>query len=196
VSPFARVAEPEEIAAVVTVLAGADAEWISGAVLDTNGAVLPPLSAPRHAAVHDLEPRLAATHGKLLRLHRVMGATPHPRLNIRATDASATSPPRNNASSRSTPNSPPDRPTTSRGTDQRTRRTLARAHQQQATGDWHPLFPNPVVAESLLDRLINTQPPGLHERPSYRPNKQFRSVADDKNTTTQGRTSPEPPPAE
>ena len=23
-------------------------------------------------------------------------------------------------------------------------------------GDWYPLFPNPVVAESLLDRLINT----------------------------------------
>jgi len=22
--------------------------------------------------------------------------------------------------------------------------------------DWYPLFPNPVVAESLLDRLINT----------------------------------------
>ncbi|MFI1169250.1 hypothetical protein ACH4UM_38240 [Streptomyces sp. NPDC020801] len=25
----------------------------------------------------------------------------------------------------------------------------------RAPGDWYPLFPNPVVAESLLDRLIN-----------------------------------------
>ena len=24
-----------------------------------------------------------------------------------------------------------------------------------SAGDWYPLFPNPVVAESLLDRLIN-----------------------------------------
>jgi DNA replication protein DnaC len=37
--------------------------------------------------------------------------------------------------------------------------------------DWYPLFPNPVVAESVLDRLINT----AHHIPmngrSYRPNK-------------------------
>ena len=26
----------------------------------------------------------------------------------------------------------------------------------RAPKDWYPLFPNPVVAESLLDRLINT----------------------------------------
>lgn len=26
----------------------------------------------------------------------------------------------------------------------------------RAPSDWYPLFPNPVVAESLLDRLINT----------------------------------------
>ncbi|MFJ2235078.1 ATP-binding protein [Streptomyces sp. NPDC087859] len=26
----------------------------------------------------------------------------------------------------------------------------------QAPSDWYPLLPNPVVAESLLDRLINT----------------------------------------
>ena len=25
-----------------------------------------------------------------------------------------------------------------------------------APDDWYPLFPNPVVAESLLDRVINT----------------------------------------
>ena len=26
----------------------------------------------------------------------------------------------------------------------------------RAPADWYPLFPNPVVAESLLDRVINT----------------------------------------
>jgi DNA replication protein DnaC len=31
--------------------------------------------------------------------------------------------------------------------------------------DWCPLFSNPVVAESLLDRLINTSHQVLHERP-------------------------------
>jgi hypothetical protein len=28
----------------------------------------------------------------------------------------------------------------------------------RAPKDWYPLFPNPVVTESLLDRLINTSP--------------------------------------
>lgn len=37
--------------------------------------------------------------------------------------------------------------------------------------DWYPLFPNPVVAESLLDRLINTSHQVLMNGPSYRPNK-------------------------
>jgi DNA replication protein DnaC len=36
--------------------------------------------------------------------------------------------------------------------------------------DWYPLFPNPVVAESLLDRLINTSHQVLMTGPSYRPN--------------------------
>lgn len=31
--------------------------------------------------------------------------------------------------------------------------------------DWCPLFPNPVVAESLLDRLINTSYQVTHGRP-------------------------------
>src|SRR6478609_2323907 len=35
--------------------------------------------------------------------------------------------------------------------------------------DWYPLFPNPVVAESLLDRLINTSHQVLMDGPSYRP---------------------------
>jgi len=37
--------------------------------------------------------------------------------------------------------------------------------------DWYPLFPNPVVAESLLDRLINTSHQVFTNGPSYRPNK-------------------------
>jgi DNA replication protein DnaC len=37
--------------------------------------------------------------------------------------------------------------------------------------DWYPLFPNPVVAESLLDRLINSSHQVFMNGPSYRPNK-------------------------
>jgi DNA replication protein DnaC len=37
--------------------------------------------------------------------------------------------------------------------------------------DWYSLFPNPVVAESLLDRLINTSHQILMDGPSYRPRK-------------------------
>ena len=41
----------------------------------------------------------------------------------------------------------------------------------RAPADWYPLFPNPVVAESLLDRLINTSHQVCMNGPSYRPNK-------------------------
>ncbi|MFE8950673.1 IS21-like element helper ATPase IstB [Streptomyces sp. NPDC007856] len=41
----------------------------------------------------------------------------------------------------------------------------------RAPSDWYPLFPNPVVAESLLDRLINTSHQVMMNGPSYRPNK-------------------------
>lgn len=37
--------------------------------------------------------------------------------------------------------------------------------------DWYPLFPNPVVAESVLDRLINTAHHIHLDGRSYRPNK-------------------------
>jgi DNA replication protein DnaC len=40
--------------------------------------------------------------------------------------------------------------------------------------DWYPLFPNPVIAESLLDRLINTSHALLVDGPSYRPRKRPR----------------------
>jgi len=39
----------------------------------------------------------------------------------------------------------------------------------RSPADWYPLFPNPVVAESLLDRLINTSHQVLMTGPSYRP---------------------------
>jgi DNA replication protein DnaC len=41
----------------------------------------------------------------------------------------------------------------------------------RAPVDWYPLFPNPVVAESLLDRLINTSHQVFMNGPSYRPDK-------------------------
>ena len=41
----------------------------------------------------------------------------------------------------------------------------------RAPKDWYPLFPNPVVAESLLDRLINTSHQVLMDGPSFRPRK-------------------------
>jgi len=41
----------------------------------------------------------------------------------------------------------------------------------RAPADWYPLFPNPVVAESLLDRLINNSHQCFMNGPSYRPNQ-------------------------
>ncbi|MFF3411389.1 ATP-binding protein [Streptomyces sp. NPDC002742] len=41
----------------------------------------------------------------------------------------------------------------------------------RAPSYWYPLFPNPVVAESLLDRLIDTSHQVIMNGPSYRPNK-------------------------
>ena len=49
--------------------------------------------------------------------------------------------------------------------------------------DWYPLFPNPVVAESLLDRLINTSHQVFMNGPSYRPNNRPRSTAHDRKET-------------
>ena len=51
--------------------------------------------------------------------------------------------------------------------------------------DWYPLFPNPVVAESLLDRLINTSHQVLMDGPSYRPRKR-PGRADSTPTPTTG----------
>ncbi|GAS93714.1 IstB domain-containing protein ATP-binding protein, partial [Mycolicibacterium canariasense] len=43
--------------------------------------------------------------------------------------------------------------------------------------DWYNLFPNPAVAESLLDRLINTSHQILMDGPSYRPRKRPGATA-------------------
>nr|WP_283112303.1 ATP-binding protein [Streptomyces halobius] len=48
----------------------------------------------------------------------------------------------------------------------------------RAPSDWYPLFPNPVVAESLLDRLINTSHQVIMSGPSYRPNKRPKNHTD------------------
>ena len=52
----------------------------------------------------------------------------------------------------------------------------------RAPADWYPLFPNPVVAESLLDRLINTSHQVFMNGPSYRPNKRPGRVVPTGNT--------------
>ncbi|CAO5171542.1 transposase [Frankia sp. AiPs1] len=41
--------------------------------------------------------------------------------------------------------------------------------------DWYPLFPNPAVAESLLDRLVNAAHQVVMNGQSYRPHKRPRN---------------------
>jgi DNA replication protein DnaC len=53
---------------------------------------------------------------------------------------------------------------------ERTGRSLVLT-SNRAPADWYPLFPNPVVAESLLDRLINNSHQIFMNGPSYRPRK-------------------------
>lgn len=54
----------------------------------------------------------------------------------------------------------------------------------RAPTDWYPLFPNPVVAESLLDRLINNSHQVFMNGPSYRPNKRPGRVVPQRKETT------------
>jgi DNA replication protein DnaC len=54
----------------------------------------------------------------------------------------------------------------------------------RAPQDWYPLFPNPVVAESLLDRVINNSHQVFMNGPSYRPSKRPGRVATTPDTTT------------
>jgi DNA replication protein DnaC len=53
----------------------------------------------------------------------------------------------------------------------------------RAPADWYPLFPNPVVAESLLDRVINTSHQVFMNGPSYRPNQRPGRVVPTGNTS-------------
>ncbi|MEU4173063.1 ATP-binding protein [Streptomyces sp. NPDC026665] len=46
----------------------------------------------------------------------------------------------------------------------------------RSPSDWYPLFPDPVVAESLLDRVINTSHQVIMNGPSYRPNKRPKTA--------------------
>jgi DNA replication protein DnaC len=55
-------------------------------------------------------------------------------------------------------------------TERQTRGSLVLTSNRSAI-DWYPLFPNPVVAESVLDRLINTAHHLHLDGRSYRPNK-------------------------
>jgi DNA replication protein DnaC len=54
----------------------------------------------------------------------------------------------------------------------------------RAPADWYPLFPNPVVAVSLLDRLINTSHQVLMNGPGYRPHKAPGRVTPTGKTST------------
>ena len=58
------------------------------------------------------------------------------------------------------------------------------ATSNRAPADWYPLFPNPVVAESLLDRLINTSHQVFMNGPSYRPNKRPGAAVPQSTTKT------------
>jgi DNA replication protein DnaC len=49
----------------------------------------------------------------------------------------------------------------------------------RAPSDWYPLFPNPVVAESLLDRVIDNSHQVIMNGPSYRPNKRPKCTIKD-----------------
>jgi DNA replication protein DnaC len=61
---------------------------------------------------------------------------------------------------------------------ERDRRSIVITANRAAT-DWYPLFPNPVVAESILDRLVN----GAHHITmtgrSYRPNRRPHRAGSD-----------------
>lgn len=54
-------------------------------------------------------------------------------------------------------------------TERRTKPTIFTANRQAA--DWYTLFPNPVVAESILDRIVNIAHHIHMDGKSYRPNK-------------------------
>jgi DNA replication protein DnaC len=54
-------------------------------------------------------------------------------------------------------------------TERSAKSTIFTANRQ--AHDWYSLFPNPVVAESILDRIVNTDHHVHMDGKSYRPNK-------------------------
>ena len=54
-------------------------------------------------------------------------------------------------------------------TERAARSTIITANRHAS--DWYALFPNPVVAESILDRLVNSAHHVRMDGRSYRPNK-------------------------
>ncbi len=68
-------------------------------------------------------------------------------------------------------------------TERQTRGSLVLTSNRSPV-DWYPLFPNPVVAESVLDRLINTAHHVHLDGRSYRPNKRPGRVDGEKGAAT------------
>jgi hypothetical protein len=64
------------------------------------------------------------------------------------------------------------------------RRWWERLHCPSTPVDWHPLFPNPVVAESLPGLPINNSHQAFMNGPSYRPNKAPGRVVPTGKTTS------------
>ena len=48
----------------------------------------------------------------------------------------------------------------------------------RAASDWYTLFPNPVVAESILDRIVNSAHHVHMDGKSYRPKKRPGGASD------------------
>jgi DNA replication protein DnaC len=60
-------------------------------------------------------------------------------------------------------------------TQRATRSTIITANRHAS--DWYALFPNPAVAESILDRLVNSAHHVRMDGRSYRPNKRPETKA-------------------
>jgi DNA replication protein DnaC len=60
-------------------------------------------------------------------------------------------------------------------TERSSKSTIFTANRQAS--DWYSLFPNPVVAESILDRVVNTAHHVAMVGKSYRPNKRPGAAA-------------------
>ncbi|MGW5171718.1 hypothetical protein ACWEQ1_30610 [Streptomyces nodosus] len=56
----------------------------------------------------------------------------------------------------------------------------------RALSDWCPLFLSPVVAEALLDWLINTSHVGIMNGPGYRPGKRPKDPTDEPGAFSSG----------